>query len=95
MQDDKKTPKRPKFDFLFIIFIGIAILGIWLLINNLTTKKYKTIDENTFKTLISTDAIDETTELKASIVSDNYGELFTISDSYKSGTQTVPFKVVN
>ena len=94
MQDDKKTPKRPKFDFLFIIFIGIAILGIWLLINNLTTKKYKTIDENTFKTLISTDAIDETTELKASIVSDNYGELFTISGSYKSGTQTVPFKVV-
>ena len=94
MQDDKKTPKRPKFDFLFIIFIGIAILGIWLLINNLTTKKYKTIDENTFKTLISTGAIDETTELKASIVSDNYGELFTISGSYTSGTQKVPFKVV-
>ena len=94
MQDDKKTPKRPKFDFLFIIFIGIAILGIWLLINNLTTKKYKTIDENTFQTLISTGDIDETTELKASIVADNYGELFTISGSYTSGTQKVPFKVV-
>ena len=94
MQDDKNTPKKPKFDFLFLIFIALAIVGIWFLINNLTAKRYKTIDYNEFTTLISKGDIDETTELSATLVSDNYGELYTISGSYKSGSTTVPFKVV-
>ena len=33
MQDDKKQPKRPKFDWLFIIVIIAAIIGIYFLIH--------------------------------------------------------------
>ena len=93
MQDnDKKTPKKPKFDFLFIIIILVAIVGIYFLIQNLNTKKVETKDYQTFITLLEGDKIKDGAELKASPISDNY-DLYYISGTYNDGKNDVLFRV--
>ncbi len=93
MQDDKKQNKRPKFDWLFIIVIIAAIIGIYFLIRNLTATSYKTITYSDLQTQISKGAIAEGSNLSASPIADNY-DLYYITGTYKSGTSTIAFRVV-
>ena len=94
MQDnnDKKTPKKPKFDFLFIIIILVAIVGIYFLIQNLNTKKVEVLEYQTFETYLQGDKIKDGAELKASPISDNY-DLYYITGTYNNGKEDVYFKV--
>ena len=95
MQDDKKQPKRPKFDWLFIIVILAAIIGIYFLIQNLTAPRYKTIDYQTLQEQITAGNIEEKAELTATPVADNDGwNLYYIKGEYKSGTSKIKFSVV-
>ena len=93
MQDnEKKNSKKPKFDFLFIIIIIVAIVGIYFLVQNLTTKKYETITPAELITHIEESQIKDNT-LQATPVSDNY-ELYYISGEYTVGSNTTAFKCV-
>ena len=95
MQDDKKQTKRPKFDWLFIIVILAAIIGIYFLIQNLTAPRYKTIDYQTLQEQITAGNIEEKAELTATPVADNDGwNLYYIKGEYKSGTSKIKFSVV-
>ena len=95
MQDnERKNTKRPKFDFLFIIIIIVAIIGVYFLIQNLTTKKYDTSKSpEEIETLIINGAIKEGAELQATPVSDNY-ELYYIVGEYTLDGKTETFRTV-
>ena len=92
MQDDKKQPKRPKFDWLFIIVIIAAIIGIYFLIQNLTATRYTTITYDKFETYITGDGIKEGASLTATPISDNEG-LYYLTGEYTSGTAKGNFRV--
>ena len=93
MQDnEKKSPKKPKFDFLFIIIIIVSIVGVYFLVQNLTTKKYATITPAELIAHINESEIKDNS-LQATPVSDNY-ELYYISGEYQTGTSTTAFKCV-
>ena len=91
MQDDKKQPKRPKFDWLFIIVIIAAIIGIYFLIQNLTQKTYKNISYTKLQEQINGNYLVEDVQLTASPISDNY-DLYYITGQYKNGTAKIDFK---
>ena len=91
MQDDKKQPKRPKFDWLFIIVIIAAIIGIYFLIQNLTQKTYKNISYTKLQEQINGNHLVEDVQLTASPISDNY-DLYYITGQYKNGTAKIDFK---
>jgi cell division protease FtsH len=91
MQDDKKQPKRPKFDWLFIIVIIAAIIGIYFLIQNLTQKTYKPISYTKLQEQINGNYLVEDVQLTASPISDNY-DLYYITGQYKNGTAKIDFK---
>ena len=95
MQDnERKNTKKPKFDFLFIIIIIVAIIGVYFLIQNLTTKKYDTSKSpEEIETLIINGAIKEGVELQATPVSDNY-ELYYIVGEYTLDGKTETFRTV-
>ena len=95
MQDnERKNTKKPKFDFLFIIIIIVAIIGVYFLIQNLTTKKYDTSKSpEEIETLIINGAIKEGAELQATPVSDNY-ELYYIVGEYTLDGKTETFRTV-
>ena len=96
MQNDKKQPKRPKFDWLFIIVIIAAIIGIYFLIQNLTATRYTTIDYATLQQHITAGDIEQGAKLTATPVADNEElGLYYITGEYKtSNTTRVTFRVV-
>jgi len=95
MQDDKKQPKKPKFDWLFIVVIIAAIIGIYFLIQNLTATRYTTIDYATLQEHITAGDIEQGAKLSATPIADNEAlGLYALTGTYKSGTATVTFRVV-
>ena len=94
MQDnEKKNTKKPKFDFLFIIIIIVAIVGIYFLIQNLNTKKYVSLTPEELETAILDGAVKEDSEFQATPISDNY-EMYTIIGEIKVDGDTKAFKCV-
>jgi uncharacterized protein (UPF0333 family) len=71
MQDDNKQPKKPKFDWLFIVVIIAAIIGIYFLIQNLTATRYTTIDYATLQEHITAGDIEQGAKLSATPIADN------------------------
>ena len=95
MQDDNKQPKKPKFDWLFIVVIIAAIIGIYFLIQNLTATRYTTIDYATLQEHITAGDIEQGAKLSATPIADNEAlGLYALTGTYKSGTATVTFRVV-
>ena len=95
MQDDKQQPKKPKFDWLFIVVIIAAIIGIYFLIQNLTATRYTTIDYATLQEHITAGDIEQGAKLSATPIADNEAlGLYALTGTYKSGTATVTFRVV-
>ncbi len=94
MQDnERKNSKKPKFDFLFIIIIIVAIIGVYFLIQNLTTKKYVQITPEKLVDYVNEGYIKEGAELQATPVSDNY-ELYYITGEYTIDKNTTSFRCV-
>ena len=94
MQDnEKKSPKKPKFDFLFIIIIIVAIIGVYFLIQNLNTKKYVPLTPQELETAIIEGEIKSGSDLQASPVSDNY-EMYTIVGEITVDGSTKTFKCI-
>ena len=93
MQDDKKQQKRPKFDWLFIVVIIAAIIGIYFLIQNLTATRYTTITYQTLQEQITAGNIEQGAKLTATPVADNDGwGLYYVMGEYKSGTAKITFR---
>lgn len=83
MQNNNQNQKpRKKFDFLFYLVIIVAIIGVFLLIQNLTRPNPKSLTFTELETAVEKNLVD-TTSLSAQPVGGENYDMFTIYGSIK------------
>ncbi len=87
-QNNQNQQPRKKFDLLFYLIIILAIIGVFLLIQNLTRPNPKELSYADLVVALqdNTNEIDQTSLSAQPIGGENY-QMFVISGNYKDGTQ--------